>query len=73
MKLTGKVVKIESGNEFVDGVQRVYVRVANGDKDSMYSVLRVPNHHVVGYLFSIDDEIELELLPAQKQLSRAAS
>jgi hypothetical protein len=39
--LTGKVVKLESADEFTDKKQRAHIRVDGADV--MYSVIRVPN------------------------------
>jgi len=41
MKLTGKVVKIESGEDYLDKIERVTIRFNEGD--GMYRELRVPN------------------------------
>jgi hypothetical protein len=56
MKLTGKVVKIESGSQFTDKQQRVVIRFKDAE-GSMYDSLRVVNSNN----YDIDDEIEMEL------------
>lgn len=56
MKLTGKVVKIESGSQFTDKQQRVVIRFKDAE-GSMYDSLRVVNSNN----YNIDDEIEMEL------------
>ena len=56
MKLTGKVVKIESRSQFVDKQQRVLIRF-NEAESGMYDSLRIIN----GDNYEIDDDIEVEL------------
>ena len=61
MKLTGKVVKVESGSEFADKQQRVIIRF--NESSGMYDSLRVVNSNN----YAIDDEIEMELSLAMPQ------
>jgi len=56
MKLTGKVVKIESGSQFTDKQQRVLIRF-NEAESGMYDSLRIINSDD----YEIDDDIEVEL------------
>ena len=51
MKLTGKVVKIESASEFADKKQRVVFKI----NDSFHGSLEVTNEDRL----SLDDEIEI--------------
>ena len=66
MKLTGKVVKIESASLFVDKVERIHIRV--NEADEVFKEIRVKNL----VRFSLDDEVELEVTNV-KLLARAAS
>jgi len=70
MKLTGKVVKIESGSEFTDKLERAYIRVDQQGEftGDPYSTFRVPND---GYI--LDQTLDIYIGPVVKQLSRAAS
>lgn len=54
MKLTGKVVKVESGSQFTDKRQRVLVRVKEA-RDSFNNSLELINEEG----WSLDDEIEI--------------
>jgi len=56
MKLTGKVVKIESASTFTDKQQRILIRF-NEAESGMYDSLRVVNSNN----YQIDDEVEMEL------------
>ena len=69
MKLTGKVVKVESGSEFTDKLERVYIRVDQQGEfiGDPYSTFRVPND---GY--SLDQNVDIYISPVVKEL-RAAS
>jgi len=62
MKLTGKVVKIESGSQFTDKQQRVLIRF-NEVEAGMYDSLRVVNYNS----YQIDDEVEMEVCLAMPQ------
>jgi hypothetical protein len=68
MKLTGKVIKLESGSEFIDKQERVYVRLIEGG-DSLYNTFRVPN---VDSLM-LDDTLTIEVSIVKAQLARSAS
>jgi hypothetical protein len=41
MKLTGKVVRIESGDDYADKTERIMIRFVEGD--GAYKDIRVPN------------------------------
>ena len=73
MKLQGKVIKLESGSEFTDGLERVYVKILDGDKDTPYSdpyqVFRTVNTDQL----QLDDDVSVHVSPVVKELSRAAS
>ena len=71
MKLTGKVVKVETGKDYSDKVPRAYVEMNETGTAyrGTYDTFRFPNHDRL----SIDDEVELEISLVVKQLSRAAS
>jgi len=66
MKLTGKVVKVESGSMFGDKQQRVLIRF-NEAENGMYDSLRVINSN-----YRIDDEVEMELSLAMPYLEKAS-
>ena len=55
MKLTGKVVKVESGDDYPDKTERVTIRFNEGD--GMYRELRVPN---LGD-YELNDRVEASL------------
>ena len=71
MKLQGKVVKLESGTEFTDKIERVYIKLSEGGI-SMYNTFAVPNvNH-----YKIDDDIVIDVslgITTMKELTRAAS
>jgi hypothetical protein len=56
MKLTGKVVKIESASQFADKQQRILIRFKEAE-NGLYDSLRVTNSSN----YQIDDEVEMEL------------
>ena len=68
MKLTGKVVKVESGDDYGDKIERITIRFNEGD--GFYKELRLPN--LDGYI--LNESVVVTLAPqVTKQLSRAAS
>jgi hypothetical protein len=71
MKLTGKVIKVESGSEFTDKQERIYVKLIEGG-DSLYNTFRVPNF---GYKLNDEVSVQVELveLDELKEIARAAS
>jgi hypothetical protein len=54
MKLTGKVVRVESGTEFTDGKSRLSIKV--GD-EGMFGTFRVINED----LLSLDDRVTVHI------------
>ena len=70
MKLSGRVVKLESGSEFVDKLERVYIKVDQQGEftGDPYSTFRVPNDG-----FVLNQELSIYISPVVKELSRAAS
>ena len=68
MKLQGKVVKLESGTEFTDKIERVYIKLSEGG-GSMYGTFSIPN---VDRL-DLEDEVDIHVSPVVKELTRAAS
>ena len=69
MKLTGKVVKVESAEGYKDGKSRVYISVDNGEEGyQMYRQFRIPNDDRL----TIDDQVEMEVRLV-REIARAAS
>lgn len=54
MKLNGKVTKVESASEFVDGQQRIIVTVT--EATGMFHCLQLRNDG-----FNLDDELDIEI------------
>ena len=68
MKLTGKVIKVESGDDYGDKIERITIRFNEGD--GMYKELRLPN--LDGY--KLNEQILVSLAPqSAMQNLRAAS
>jgi len=65
MKLTGKVVTIESGDSYTDKIERIVIRFK--EADSCYRDLRIPNTDE----YELNDLVEFNV--SLLQLSRAAS
>jgi len=65
MKLTGKVVTIESGDSYTDKIERIVIRFK--EADSCYRDVRIPN---LGD-YELNDPVEASL--GVVALSRAAS
>ena len=55
MKLTGKVVKVESASQFIDKVERIHIRI--NEADNMFCELRLRNLACL----KLDDEVEIEV------------
>jgi hypothetical protein len=55
MKLTAKVIRVESGSEFIDGEERVMIKVT--DADRMYQEFRVRNTDGL----KLDNELEIAI------------
>ena len=60
MKLTGKIVRIDSGSDYTDGQPRAFIQI--GKDTGMYGMFRFPN--LQGY--DLDDQIEIELQVVEK-------
>jgi len=56
MKLTGKVVKVESASQFIDKVERIHIRI--NEADNMFCELRLRN---LAHLM-LDEELNLEVI-----------
>ncbi len=65
MKLTGKVIKIESGSQYVDKRQRIVIKVGEAG-NAFRSLLEVPNEPEP-FSLKLDDEVEIfAFLPKTK-------
>jgi len=73
MKLSGKVIKLESGGNFKDKTPRAHIQTENTAGDPLYKgmldTIWIPNLDGLG----IDDEVTINITPVIKELSRAAS